>query len=292
MRPKRNKYDAAEGSSAGRQALEDRVDELFFDYREARFWKKEALDHLYLSWLRATLDVETEGIVAYEKVPASMATGGLDSAGRARSRSDAYCLFAAAFNEPDTDLVLCLSEGNFRSQLAASLEPWSDLRPVSEGLVLLAEVERQCREQPGSAADELLTGYTSLFMDSRLPFIPPYESVYRGERQVMGECAVAVQKSYAQVGLGVVGAELPDHIMHECEFMAYVCRDEGDALAAGDASLAESLDAQGRRFLEEHLLPWGARFCSDIQTIGPIRFYDAISLAFYGFLSAEADYLA
>lgn len=292
MKRRRIKKDAANGFSAGRKALEERVDELFFDYREARVWKNEALDHLYLSWVRATLEVDSEDMVAYEQVPAAISTGGLDGARRAWARADAYCLFASAFTEPDTELVACLSQGNFRSQLEEALEPWNDMQPVSDGLALLAEVECRCQETAESAADELLTGYTSLFLDSRLPFIPPYESIYRGERQVMGQCAIAVQKSYAKVGLGVVGAELPDHIMHECEFMAYVCRDEGEALDAGDLKLAESIDAEGRRFLEEHLLPWGARFCSDIQAIDPVPFYQAISLAFYGFLSAEADYLA
>lgn len=292
MKRRRNNDHADDRVSDERKALEERVDELFFDYREARFWKKEALDHLYLSWLRATLDVDAEGMVVYEKVPAAMSTGGLDCARRARARADAYCLFAAAFNEPDTDLVACLSQGNFRNRLEEALEPWNDMQPVSDGLALLATAERRCQERAESAADELLTGYTGLFLDSKLPFIPPYESVYRGERQVMGQCAIAVQKSYAKVGLGVVGAELPDHIMHECEFMAYICRDEGEALAAGDAKLAESIGAEGRRFLAEHLLPWGARFCSDIQAIVPVAFYQAISLAFYGFLSAEADYLA
>ncbi|RJQ46529.1 MAG: hypothetical protein C4534_02705 [Gaiellales bacterium] len=272
-----------------RRALEQRVDEIFFDYREARLWKKEALDHLYLCWLRATLGIEDGEAVAYEPVPASLASEGMEEMARARARGAAYTLLAAAFNEPDSSFSVQVAGGDYLRELEWALAPWRDLRPVREGMAALAEAGTMSAGTK-DITRMLQSAYTALFLDSQLPFIPAYESVYRGERQVMGACADAVRREYAAAGLGVVGAEMPDHISHECEFMAHLAAAEAEGLLTGDAQAVDQARRASVRFLRQHLLPWGARLCTDMQVVTSSKFYSAISMCLYGFLCAELDY--
>jgi TorA maturation chaperone TorD len=96
-----------------------------------------------------------------------------------------------------------------------------------------------------------------------MPFIPPYESIYLGERRLMGETVGKVVQYYKRFGLYAEG-EMPDHIAHECEFMAILYEKDESLLA--------------REFLREHLLKWGWMFFEDLLTLAKLDFYKGIAL--------------
>jgi TorA maturation chaperone TorD len=234
---------------------------LFADRRDAQFWQTEGMRHSQLFWVRSMLTMEVEE-PPFDPQPSPSppsVQGGLEDA---MARHTAYGFLAAAWTYPSGEMYDRFCSAEFGAKLA---EAWACLT----GDVRQAEIAAGL--QFGNL-ERVREEYTRLFYDSYLPFIPPYESVYYNERQVMGKRAAAVVEFYRRAGLAAEG-EMPDHIAHECEFVAALAYEEVAAHEAGNVT-----DAVGRRemeaeFLREHLLPWGVKFCADLACLARGDFY-------------------
>lgn len=239
---------------------------LFADRHDVRFWETEGLQHTYLFWVRAMLTEEVEAppfkralLVATEKVADGAAARGLPDA---RARCVAFAFLASAWAFPTAELLEALAAPEFPAALS---EAWLRLGGRAPEKETVAEWRRLDLES-------LRETYTRLFYDTCLPFIPPYESVYYNERQVMGKRAAAVVECYRRAGLAAEG-EMPDHIQHECEFVAHLAGDEVAASEAGDPVRAAARRETQDEFLRDHLLPWGVKFCADLASLARDPFY-------------------
>jgi TorA maturation chaperone TorD len=266
---------------------------LFADRRDVQFWQTEGMQHSHLFWVRAMLTIQVE-----EPPFSAQAIGGYrlshttgDKLEDARARRIAYGFLATVWTYPSAEMRAKLATPQFAAALG---EAWARLAENAR------DVEQVTGLQPGSP-ERLREEYTRLFYDTYLPFIPPYESVYYNERQVMGKRAAAVIESYRRAGLAAEG-EMPDHISHECEFVASLAREEAEAREAGDSTRAAARRQMQAEFLREHLLPWGVKFCADLACLACGDFYAATARlgsslfnaewARMGRLASEPDYPA
>ncbi|MCL2892866.1 TorD/DmsD family molecular chaperone [Brenneria tiliae] len=167
----------------------------------------------------------------------------------------------------------------------------------------------ECEEPELSGGYRMLTAYlqnsgpdplTDLAVDYAAVFLGagiaegivayPYESVYTSpERLVMQDAWEQVVSLYQAKGLNKAGAlDIPeDHIALECEFMATLCRDSGQAVAAQDLPGVSASLREQQRFLAQHLLNWVPAFCADIQKCAQTDFYKAIAGITTGYLRLE-----
>ncbi|ODS35495.1 MAG: hypothetical protein A7316_07100 [Candidatus Altiarchaeales archaeon WOR_SM1_86-2] len=243
------------------------LEEIFVDRRDVKFWKKEGLKHSYLFWVRAMLSRDP---VSVERPRISTASIGVDVS--VKERKDIYELLAKCFDVPTLELIKNLTDGSFSDMLRCLNVP--------EGKKLILDTGDLDNEE---ALDVLKKEYTGLFFDTYLPFIPPYESIYRGEKHVMSKYTRDVDSFYRKIGLGVE-SDMPDHISHECEFVSILCEKELNALKETEK---EGYRVMRNEFLRNHLLGWGSMFCSDLCVLAKSDFYKGISLIGKEFFDLE-----
>lgn len=234
---------------------------LFADRHDVRFWQTEGMQHTYLFWVRAMLATEVEP-PPFDPHPLPLPRTTGDGAEDARARRMVYGFLASAWTYPSAETWAALTAPQFPTMLA---DAWTRLTGDAAGAEVFAALSQTDLEQ-------LREAYTRLFYDTYLPFIPPYESVYYNERQVMGKRAVTVMEFYRRAGLAAEG-EMPDHIAHECEFVAHLAGEEAAARETGNSERAAAMQGTQDEFLREHLLPWGVKFCADLACLARNDFY-------------------
>ena len=252
------------------------LEEIFADRRDVQFWKKEGPKHSYLFWVRAMLSKDP---LLIERVQIPCTAPDMP----VRERGNLYAMLAKCFDVPTQELIKNLTDGSF-SRAMESLESQECINNsgVREGKKLILNTGCPDNEE---ALNVLKKEYTNLFFDSYMPFIPPYESIYRGEKHVMSKYSLVVESFYRKIGLGVeAGSDMPDHISHECEFVSILCEKEADALKECEK---EKYRVMRKEFLCNHLLVWAQVFCSDLSLLAKSDFYRGISLIGKGFFDLE-----
>ncbi len=173
--------------------------------------------------------------------------------------------------------------------------------PGSNGKLVhgLEALRAFARAQRGrDAADlhgELRREFAALFVGPQPRTVHPYESVYRDRLTVggqtfqgllMGESVDQVRAFWAESGVQSIHAcnYPPDHFGLELGFMAYLGR---VFLETGEE---QYLDI-ARRFLQEHLLAWGPRFCTELYALDAARFYKPVARLADGLLTTLAQQL-
>jgi TorA maturation chaperone TorD len=166
-------------------------------------------------------------------------------------------------------------------------ELWQQMQTVGEVLgpaVHSAIARLENGRRPGYGGNgptlfDLRIEYTYLFINAvpHLP-APPYESAYSGLGLLMGEPVSQVLSAYREAGLDMGDARglLPDHVVAELEFMAFLAGQE--AATAQDApAQARAWQARQQRFLAEHLLCWSPAFLTRIEKHARRPFYVQIA---------------
>lgn len=187
---------------------------------------------------------------------------------------------------------LALAEEIVRGNVGLPLPPDSNGKLV-EGLEALrvfaqAQLGREARE----VHHELRQEYAALFIGPRLRTVHPYESVYRDSLTVggqtfrellMGESVDQVRAFWAEAGVQSINPYNypPDHFGLELGFVAYLGQ---QFLETGEE---RHLDLM-RRFLEEHLLAWGPRFCTELYALDVAHFYKPVAQIAHGLLETLA----
>jgi len=117
-----------------------------------------------------------------------------------------------------------------------------------------------CANQEG--LEELQIEYTRLFINA-IPSViaPPYSSVYLDqEGNLFGPSAVWVKQFYQQHGFDLAGeGDLPDHLVHELDFIALL--------------LDEGQDDVAEQFLKEHFRRWFPLFSERVLKSSTNPFY-------------------
>jgi len=260
---------------------------LFVNRRDVKFWQTEGLQHAHLFWVRAMLSEEVE---PPPLVPRAVTMPQLDADYRrfAQARQQIYGFLARAFEYPDDDFLADITTPAYVENLVASLRLLADNDETNEGATLWLQFAESAGAPAGRfGLSPLREDYTRMIYDSNLPCIPPYESVFHNERQVMGKQAGAVTDFYHQAGLGVTGHEMPDHIALECEFVAHLAGKEAEARENGQLDGAAQIWETEQRFLTAHLLTWGGKFCADLHALARADFYRAVARLGAGLFNDE-----
>jgi len=165
-------------------------------------------------------------------------------------RSQLYMLASGLFNQPTQERLEALQSLLIQLQSAMPDAPWSDIFNALE------------TEMAYEKAKEI--EYSRLFILDRLS-VPaqPFGSYWlESEQCLLGKTTIEVKKMMAEHGIEVadnVGL-LPDHIVSELEFMAYL------------ASQDDTLETQ-HQLLTQHLIKWVPQFIAAIHAAEPINYY-------------------
>lgn len=142
---------------------------------------------------------------------------------------------------------------------------------------------------------EAAADYAALFLGMSAQPVPPYESVYTSELQLLMQEArdKAVEAYRANGFTAAVDFSLPeDHAGVELQFMARLCRAELAALDAGDEAEAGQLADAQAAFLREHLLSWMPQLCDDVEKRAKTGLYRGLAQMTRQFLEFEREELA
>ncbi len=239
------------------------IDLLYSDPQVIDFWKSEGQRYDYLYWVRAMIHRNVEAV----RVDPCVLPVVDDPAELDGQRMTAYIVLEELLENPTKDLAERIASGALVESLRALPLALSGHNSIDEGLTELAMLQWQDKDK---LLNEIRMEYARIIYDSFFPYVAPYESIYLGDRQVQGDRTGQVYQSYNAAGLKAEG-EFPDHIMHECAFIAELIRRR---LEEGEESAVKAQDHEDR-FLATHLLPWATRFGHDFTRIASMREEDS-----------------
>jgi anaerobic sulfite reductase subunit A len=202
-----------------------------------------------------------------------------------RDRFSSYAFFSHVYRaEPSSALLGELVESH-RLDSQATM-PGAEVFAEFIGNLKDSDLEK--------AAADLAVEYAGLFLNAGKHPVHPYESVYTSrEGLVMQKARDEVLREYRQQGLARSERfnEPEDHLAIELEFMAFLCRKTIEALESDDLEQAVACLQKQKEFLDEHLLTWCPRFCSDLAVASESGFYRGIALLTDTFLDSEPETL-
>ncbi len=263
------------------------IDRLFVDDKDAKFWKTEGAKHDNLYWVRAMVSRKREPApFEDEDVLLPKDTEGMIKDYKARTAL--YRSLSNGYNEPTEEFTKTIIDGSLCSQLTGILNDFKSNKRMEEGKDAICSMKDR---KFASTFDGLKKEYCRNIYDTNLPFVSPYESIYRGERQVMGMRSSEVNECYKKAGLGVDGVEMPDHISHECEFVSVLSERTAKFLEEGNIEESKKYETLCDEFLRDHLLQWGAKFCEDLLELSKSDFYKGMALLGRGIFNMEYNRL-
>ncbi|EDN66520.1 component of anaerobic dehydrogenase [Beggiatoa sp. PS] len=165
-------------------------------------------------------------------------------------RPQLYMLASGLFNQPTKERLEALPGLIAQLQLAMPDAPWADTLNALEAEMVYEKTKE--------------IEYSRLFiLDARSVPAQPFGSYWlESDQCLLGKTTMEVKEMMAQHGIEVAdnAGLLPDHIVSELEFMAYL------------ASQDETLETQNR-LLEQHLAKWVPQFIAAIQAANPMTYY-------------------
>ena len=129
-------------------------------------------------------------------------------------------------------------------------------------------------------SNKLMVEHTRLFRGIKKGYgpPPPYESIYKGERNVHGETTLNVIQKYTANGFDFGVFPGPkDHIKIELLFMAYLADQEKKARESKDDQKTLQFVQTQQQFLENNLLSFTEKLHDEIITSTENEFYSEIS---------------
>ena len=193
------------------------------------------------------------------------------------SRFKTYRLLANAYYLPDQNLLDGLTKlGKCMEQICGKAGKY------------VKKIQADIGQKKG--AGYLNVDYAKLFVGPFNLLAPPYGSVYlEGQRMVMGNSTVNVQKRYQEAGLAVDAKfkDAPDHIAAELEFMHFLVFKEMEVANEGDAGDFINCLLIQRSFLEDHLGAWISDFAGNIVNNAQTSFYQNLALATEAFVKDD-----
>lgn len=119
----------------------------------------------------------------------------------------------------------------------------------------------------------------------------PYESVYTSPKRIMMQEARDLMAAiYTARGLGkddITAGLAEDHLALQLEFMAVLCLEAKNALAAQNHDAFAATLQEQSDFLDRHLLNWVPLFCADIGRHAESAFYQGIGKITNGFVRLD-----
>ncbi|MDI6786429.1 MAG: molecular chaperone TorD family protein [bacterium] len=254
------------------------VEELFVDELNIKFWKREGEKNKNLYWVKSMLDIDQS--LLYPEI-SNFNHKEIDLLSLSKSRMTVYSILKDGFDNPTHKLAIDLTSANMISNIST----------FEIDMEVVELFEQYLGKDSKEVLNDLKEEYTRLIYDSYMPFIPPYESIYRGERQVQGKFTWEVSNFYKEFDLIVDGKEMPDHIVHECEFISILSSYEYENRKNENIKEAEKYHKAISEFLDKHLLIWGNKFCLDLVSLTKVPFYRAMALLGKSIFTWENNYI-
>jgi TorA maturation chaperone TorD len=179
-----------------------------------------------------------------------------------------------------SDLLSIKPDPMFLSKLKRDLE---QLEFDEENEISVALIDIRKRLENGEISDLsdfLLIEYTRLFRGIKRRYSPPppYESIYRGERNVIGEVTLNVIKQYKESGFIFDKYSGPkDNISTEIRFLSYLTNKEKLAWKNKDNEAAKQWLQKQKKFLENHLLWFAKKLEEEIKKVSKDSFYRCVA---------------
>lgn len=196
------------------------------------------------------------------------------------ARHTAYAFLSSAFSTPPSaELLDALRDDGFLRAAAPLFGEriYRELRDYFPATGSTEALRREAREE-----------FMRLWKVPGPQYIPAYESVLRGTRDVagkrvrgllMGASAVDAQKWYRLAALELSPAckELPDHISIELNYLAHLCAKERQFASAGDEPKLTRTWVMQRDFLATHIAPWVGALHQEVYHKSKNGFFRAIA---------------
>jgi len=198
------------------------------------------------------------------------------------ARRDAYKGLSDCYRLPEEELI---------NTLEGLEQVFETLGSEARSHIALVRSEIKGRED----VDDLKVDYARLFVGPYNLLAPPYGSVYlEGERKVMGDSTMDIQKRYAEVGLTTAKffKEIPDHIRAELEFMYFLIFKEIEAIQEGSFENVSGFLLKQRSFLQDHLAIWVKGLAQNIEVHCQKNFYRGVAMATRIFISEDFSEIA
>lgn len=247
----------------------------YYDPELSKDWKNFLKKYSYLFWINSMnmKDVSEWARFVGDRKPdiehEPIYPGSEEEYARLQKlRMEAYLQMFRSFAEPTRELSREVQKGDYLDKVLSTFDQlFTDAR-VDEAAKLLRGIsqvfaERGAEKFHGDLEAERFT----IFEDDLLPYISCYESVYRSEKQIMGELTAEVKSLYRRAGYSVsraTGNLPPDEAKLELEFMPRLIDDEINAWKAGERGRALECLSLQRELLHEHLILWLPYMCDDI----------------------------
>lgn len=206
--------------------------------------------------------------------------------GELLGRSAVYRALSILFRPPEGETAHGLGGGDRRlPEILESLEGKSSQRTTELARRLMKELE-------GISPEEWRRLYERIFGHAVHSTAPPYELEYGQEHSHRQPRELSdITAFYQAFGLqvSVSAHERADHILTECEFMAFLLYKEAVALDEGAAEKAELCREASRQFLSDHLGQWGPAFASGLSRAASGTLLGSISDLLLAWLAGECQ---
>ena len=262
----------------------------YFDPDLAKDWKNLLKKYSYLFWIQAMNVKDKEQWIALvenrkpniQRTPATPHDA-KSYAELTQARRDAYFQIFRAFTEVSQALAEEILSGEYVQKLRSSLG-----KLIPENLLegYFSELEKFRNAfagmKPKKFRRELEAERFTIFDDDLMPYISGHESVYRSEKQIMGDLTGEVKNLYREAGYVLDksrGNLPPDEAKLEIEFLFRLLEDEIDAWKAGDRDSALLALERQKKFIQEHMILWLPYLCDDVANE---EFRVGIALKYHG----------
>lgn len=216
------------------------------------------------------------------------------AAGRARL----YRFLTESFRDPSIDGVRSIQEGALTDEIRAAVGWLGADRVVFDGSLGMFEAlsEQLAGRDPSTILGDLKVEYARLFIGPPRPLVHPYGSMHADQAEGstrllnVGRSVRSVESVYADAGVQVAAElrEPPDHISTELEFLYFLCQREAAAWGDDDNEAARQWRGRQRRFVDEHLKEWAARFFDAVAENTVSDYFRAVATLGKTFLRMEA----
>jgi putative dimethyl sulfoxide reductase chaperone len=205
---------------------------------------------------------------------------------RSVARSVIYSMLSFCFVYPDERVYGSIAAGEWIREFREALR-LLDEKTVDDSLRAIEGTVSGAKEDEQLA---MAGEYTRLFIK---PFphgiAPPYGSFYLEKERSSEKTGSEVLRFYDEAGFTLKEDlhDLPDHIIHELEFMGILADQESEA-TGGERIRLEEVQLH---FLSRHIIPWVPIFCKKVveQSLHP--FYRILASLTEDFIGFEQNYL-
>lgn len=207
------------------------------------------------------------------------------------TRAQAYGFLATLCNQrPDEHLVQRLRAADLQSSPTPSaLSPQNE---ALDGVRLISQFIQSTRQLSDKHVEELLAvDWTRLFRGVAPGYgpPPPYEGVYaRGDDL---QTIQAVAHCYREQGVQPIeeGANRPDYLGLELDFLRFACEQQAEAWERGDPDAADHWQQVEQQFLQEHPGKWAHQYCQAALQQAKTDFYRGFCYLIQSVLDERAE---